>query len=92
MQHVFSGRTHPNEFSLGSEVVVVNLDVLVGSNVLDERVYAAAAVLCSTRKVDAVVGGPPCCTNSIFLRERGGHEASGGSGGALDPLGVEQAY
>ena len=71
MQHVFSGRTRPNEFSLGSEVVVVNLDVLVGSNVLDERVYAAAAALCSTRKVDAVVGGRPCCANSIFCAREG---------------------
>ena len=62
--HVYSGRTKPVEFSLGSDVAVVNLDVLFGTNVLDERVYAAAAALCSTGKVDAVVGGPPCCTNS----------------------------
>ena len=69
--HVFSGRTKAVEFTLGSEVA--DLDVLFGTNMLDERVYAAAAALCGTGKVDAVVGGPPCCTNSILR--------NGGTGG-----------
>ena len=60
--HLYSGKTKPVEFGLGSDVVVLNLDVLVGLNILDERVYAAAAALCATGKVDAVVRGPPCCT------------------------------
>ena len=83
--HVFSGKTKPLEFSLGSDVVVVNLDVLLGSNVLDERVYAAAAALCGTGKVDAVLGGPPCCTNSL-LRERGVASPHGGSDGGPRPV------
>ena len=59
--HVFSGRTKSVEFAMGSDVAVVNLGVLCGSNLLDERVYSAAAALCGTGKVDAVLGGPPCC-------------------------------
>ena len=79
--HVFSGRTKPVEFALGSDVAVVNLDVLCGANMLDERVYASAAALCGTGKVDAVIGGPPCCTNSI-LHERGAGDVKlGGDGG-----------
>ena len=83
--HVFSGKTKPLEFSLGSDVVVVNLDVLLGSNILDERVYAAAAALCGTGKVDAVLGGPPCSTNSL-LRERGVASPLGGSDGGPRPV------
>ena len=83
--HVFSGRTKPVEFALGSDIAVVNLDVLYGSNVLDERVYAAAAALCSTGKVDAVLGGPPCCTNSV-LRGRGSDQNQGGSDGGPRPV------
>ena len=83
--HVFSGRTKPIEFALGRDVAVVNLDVLYGGNVLDERVYAAAAALCGTGKVDAVIGGPPCCTNSI-LRERGSSSWPDGSDGGPRPV------
>ena len=83
--HVFSGRTRAVELTLGSDVAVVNLDVLYGSNVLDERVYAAAISLCSTGKVDAVVGGPPCATNSI-LRERGAEGGNSNSDGGPRPI------
>ncbi|CAE7272645.1 TY5A, partial [Symbiodinium pilosum] len=67
------------------DVAVVNLDVLYGGNVLDERVYAAAAALCGTGKVDAVIGGPPCCANSI-LRERGSGSWPDGSDGGPRPV------
>ena len=83
--HVFSGRTKPVEFGLGSDVAVLNLDALCGANVLDDRVYAAAAALCGTGKVDAVVGGPPCGTISI-LREKGGAGIPGGPDGGPRPV------
>ena len=83
--HVFSGRTKAVEFALGSDVAVVNLDVLCGANLLDERVYAAALALCGTGKVDAVIGGPPCCTNSV-LRERGAEGIDGGADGGPRPV------
>ena len=79
--HVFSGRTKPVEFGLGKDIAVVNLDALYGGDILDERVYAATAALCGTGKVDAVIGGPPCCTNSV-LRDRGaGNQQSAPDGG-----------
>ena len=78
---VFSGRTKPVEFALGSDVAVVNLDVLSGANMLDERVYASAVALCGTGKADAVIGGPPCCTNSILREPGAGDMKSGWDGG-----------
>ena len=83
--HVFSGRTKPVEFGLSSDVAVLNLDALYGANVLDDRVYAAAAALCGTGKVDAVVGGPPRGTISI-LREKGGAGIPGGPDGGPRPV------
>ena len=83
--YVFSGRTRAVEFALGSEVAALNLDVLFGTNVLDERVCAAAASLSGTGKVDAVIGGPPRCIISI-LRERGSGEGPAGSDGGPRPV------
>ena len=83
--HLYSGKTKPVEFGLGSDVAVLNLDVLLGLDILDERVYAAAAALCATGKVDAVVGGPPCCTNSV-LRERGSTGSAEGPDGGPRPV------
>ena len=83
--HAFSGRTKPVEFALDSDTVVVNVDTLCGRNLLDERVFATTATLCSTGKVDAVVGGPPCGTNSI-LRERGVSGLGGQPDGGPRPV------
>ena len=77
--HLFSGRTKPLEFQLGKETVVVNVDALCKRDMLDERVFGALIALCVTGKVDAVIGGPPCRTNSP-LREQG-RSASHGDGG-----------
>ena len=77
--HLFSGKTRPLEFQLGKETVVVNVDAVCGRDVLDERVFSALIALCITGKVDAVIGGPPCGTNSP-LREQG-RSPSRGDGG-----------
>ena len=77
--HLFSGRTRPLEFQLGKDTVLVNVDALFHRDMLDERVYASLIALCMTGKVDAVVGGPPCGTNSP-LRENGGVKGSGDGG------------
>ena len=58
------------EFRLGQDTVLLNVDALCQRDMLDERVYAAVVMLCTTGKVDAVIGGPACGTNS-FLREKG---------------------
>ena len=65
----FSRRTKLLEFQLGKDAVVVNVDALCQRDLLDERVFAALIALCMTGKVDAVIGGPPCGTNSP-LREQ----------------------
>ena len=76
--HLFSGRTKPLELRLGQDTVFLNIDALRQRDMLDERVYAAVVMLCTTGKVDAVIGGLPCGTNSP-LREKGGsHDARDG--------------
>ena len=77
--HLFSGRARPLEFQLGKNTVIVNVDALSHRDMLDERVYASLIALCMTGKVDAVIGGPPCGSNSP-LREQGGVQG-GGDGG-----------
>ena len=77
--HLFSGRTRPLEFQLGKGTVLVNVDALCNRDILDEQVYAALIALCTTGRVDAVIGGPPCGTNSP-LREHGRIEGVGDGG------------
>ena len=67
--HMFSGRTKPLEFRLGGDTVVVNVDALCQRDLLDERVFASLIALCMAGKVDAVIGGPPCGTNSPFREQ-----------------------
>ena len=74
--HLFSGRTKPQDFGQWpSSVYVLSVDLERGLDILSDGLYQYLLELCSSGKVIAVVGGPPCATFSR-LRERG--EQDGG--------------
>ena len=72
--HVFSGKTKPQHFGhLPSSVYVLSVDLDQGADVLSDGLYQYLLELCSSGKVIAIIGGPPCAALSR-LRERGAQD------------------
>ena len=72
--HVFSGKTNPQHFGhLPSSVYVLSVDLDQGADVLSDGLFQYLLELCSSGKVIAIIGGPPCATLSR-LRERGAQD------------------
>ena len=58
--HLFSGDSKVLNFAdQGSNVVTLNIDVLLGRDLMDESAYSWLAALCSSGKVGAVLASPP---------------------------------
>ena len=69
--HLFSGKTKTRDFGhLPSSVYVLSVELGQGADVLSDGVYQYLLELCSSGRVLAIIGGPPCATLSR-LRERG---------------------
>ena len=74
--HLFSGKTKAHEFGhLPSSIYVLSIDLDQGADILSDGLYQYLVELCTSAKVVAIIGGPPCSTLTR-LRERG--EKDGG--------------
>ena len=66
--NLFSGGTKPVQFGdVGSGVVILNIDLVTGRDLLNDAAYTWLATLCASGKVCAVLSKPPAGS----FRERG---------------------
>ena len=81
--HLFSGATKGHEFGgMPKGVYILNVDVRKGGNLLRDDVLCYLLSLAKSKKLSAIVGGPPCPTFSV-LRDRA--ELSSEAGGDHGP-------